>query len=146
MIIKEGTLFSTATETGCVALSDSDEVGEFRARDSSGVEREFTTNMLVSAHPPEFKVVARLDVDGAVLHVTDQVAVSCSLDEATQALKAQPADLFGVWEAGEDRPTAEEAEEWSQIRLPQSVHVYAGKTLWLLDDTHTSDTKSPCRG
>ncbi|MFJ4686409.1 hypothetical protein [Streptomyces sp. NPDC088789] len=146
MIIREGMIFTTIAEKGCVALGDSDEEGNFRGRDSQGVECDFTTAMVLSARPPGFHVVARLEVDGTTLHVTDQVAVSVSPSMAAQELKAQPAEMFGVWEVGETRPTDEEAEERSQTRLPQSVYVYVGGELWLLDDMYTGVTTSPCRG
>ncbi|MFD9815071.1 hypothetical protein [Streptomyces sp. NPDC059080] len=146
MNISEGMIFNTVAEKGCLALGDSDEDGNFVGQDSNGVECLFSTAMVVHARPPGFHVVARLEPDGSDLYITDQVAVSVSPTMAAQELKAQPADLFAVWEVGETQPTTEEAEQCSQTRLPQSVYVYVGSMLRLLDDMAVGHTKSDCRG
>lgn len=44
--IAPGTVFNTAAENGCVALAAPDYMGNFMARDSDGVECEFSMVMV----------------------------------------------------------------------------------------------------
>jgi hypothetical protein len=50
LVAPVGGLFDTVAERGCVATSEPDEVGNFLAVDSEGVECEFTTRMIVQVH------------------------------------------------------------------------------------------------
>jgi len=44
--IKKGTVFDTPAESGCVALTEPDENGDFNALDSDGVECQFNIVMV----------------------------------------------------------------------------------------------------
>jgi hypothetical protein len=50
LVAPVGGLFDTIAERECVATSEPDDVGNFLAVDSEGVECEFTTQMIVRVH------------------------------------------------------------------------------------------------
>ncbi|WP_274032435.1 hypothetical protein [Streptomyces sp. MMBL 11-1] len=139
--------FDTVAEKGCRVVTEPDHQGCFLAVDSSGVQCEFTTNMVQNARRPEYLVAARLVIDGAELGVTHEAAVAfSSAADAVNKLDPKSSEMFAVWAAGDVEPSKESVEVLTQGTLPQQVHVYAGGRLWLLDDMHVGDTRGDCRG
>lgn len=147
MTIEKGMIFDTVAEKGCRVLSEPDEDGKFLGLDTRGVECEFPVAMVLTARRPEYLVAARLVLDGAALCVSDQVAAAFYPPlEAVKELEPQSGEMFAVWEVGESELSPEQAEEWSQARMPGFVYVYAGGRLWMLDDMYTGATMSAGRG